>query len=202
MPNGDDQPLTLNAVCKTYAALKQPKWAEDKQGRGRAFESTVCDLFDIHDLLDRGSFHTEAGRAEQLDGAVSFPGFNALLEVKWVESGLAASELFSFIGKVDGKFVGTVGIFVSYEPLSENFLNALRLGRRQSVIVIHGEDINLIFTEDFPLKEYLIAHIKYLSQENMPHYSAKRFLQSRKPIQIPPTATPNDRVSQYLQHCL
>ncbi|HEY4258787.1 MAG TPA: hypothetical protein VGM98_01450 [Schlesneria sp.] len=102
------------------------------------------------------------------------------MESKWVESGLAASELFAFLGKVEGKFFGTIGIFISRIELSKNFLGALRLGRRQSVMVLHGTDIPLLFDPDFPLENYLEAHLSHIAIDNACHYSADRFLEERK----------------------
>ncbi len=186
--------------------LKREKWSksrDSKQQRGLAFEALVCDLFEAHGLLERRPFYTEDGRAEQIDGAISFGCLCALLEVKWVESGLAASDLFRFLGKVDGKFVGTVGVFVSHEALKENFLNALRSGRRQSVLVIHGDDMEDLFDPTFPLEDYLVAHTKYLSQANQPHYSAERFLNERKKqVEIPPEAGLDGVVADQVQQCV
>ena len=149
---------------------------EDAQNRGREFEELVQNLFSIENILRKGSYHTCDGNSEQIDGALNIEGIRALLEVKWVSSGPAASALYSFIGKVEGKFVGTVGIFLSRVELSDNFLKSLRAGRRQCVIVIHGEDVDYLFTPTFPVKEYLTGILDHLSYDNQFHLSAKEFL--------------------------
>ncbi|SPD72150.1 conserved hypothetical protein [uncultured Desulfobacterium sp.] len=148
---------------------------EDAQNRGHEFEELVQDLFSIEKMLRKGSYHTSDGRSEQIDGALNIDGIRALLEIKWVSSGLAASALYSFIGKVEGKFVGTVGIFLSKAELSDNFLNSLRSGRRQCVIVIHGEDVDYLFKPTFPVKDYITAILDHLSYDNQFHLSAKEF---------------------------
>lgn len=85
-----------------------------------------------------------------------------------------------FIGKVESKFIGTIGIFLSRVNLSDNFLRSLKSGRRQSVIVIHGEDINHIFNPNFPVAEYIRSIIDHISFDNNTHFSASDFLESVK----------------------
>ena len=70
---------------------------------------------------DRGVESREQQRGLQIDGVVEFAGRYCLLEAKWEKANLAASELFSFLGKVEGKFFGTIGLFVSRNPLTPNF---------------------------------------------------------------------------------
>ena len=149
---------------------------EDAQKRGLIFEKLIQDLLENEKLLSRRSYHTADGKSEQIDGALNIDGIRALLEVKWVKSGLAASELYAFSGKVEGKFVGTIGLFVSREELSSNFLNSLRTGRRQCVIVIHGDDVDHIFKPSFPIEKYLITLIDALSIDNIYHLPASEFI--------------------------
>jgi hypothetical protein len=175
----------MNTRKSIYAAFQKldsmpAKLArEDAIIRGNQFEKLILELFDTEKLLIKKSYHTTDGRSEQIDGAIKVVGIRALLEVKWVNSGLAASELYAFLGKVEGKFVGTVGIFISREELTPNFLKSLRSGRRQSVIVIHGEDVDHLFSPEFPIKEYLISTIDYLSFDNQFHLTANDFLRKR-----------------------
>jgi hypothetical protein len=153
---------------------------EDAQKRGNQFEELILELFATEKLLRKKSYHTSDGKSEQIDGALKIGGIRALLEVKWVNSGLAASELYAFLGKVEGKFIGTVGIFISREELSPNFLKSLRSGRRQCVIVIHGEDVDHIFNPEFPIKDYLVSTLDCLSFDNQFHFSANDFLRKSK----------------------
>lgn len=179
----EGQKQQVQALREQFDSLDTDEWAENKkkaQQRGLQFESLVQDLFEVHGLLLRRSYRTQDNQSEQIDGAVQFSRRHTLLESKWVESGLAASELFAFLGKVEGKFVGTIGIFVSRLELSKNFLGALRSGRRQSVMVLHDTDIPHLFDPTFPLEEYLEAHLSHIAIDNACHYSADRFLDERK----------------------
>lgn len=169
----------LNERFLELDALPKGLSAEDAQRRGLRFESLILDLFEIHGMLRRRSYHTSDGSAEQIDGALRIDGRLALVEVKWVKSQLAASELFAFSGKVDGKFTGTIGVFISRNELSVNFLNALRTGRRQAVLVIHGQDIDEIFKDNFPLEEYLESSLEVTSIDNTSHYPVSEFLSRR-----------------------
>lgn len=117
-----------------------------KQQRGRDFEDLLNDVFASETILLSKGYHSSDHKSEQIDGAVEHNNRIFLVEMKWVESNLAASALYAFIGKIENKFSGTLGIFISKKVLSDNFINALNKGRRQSVIVIHGEDIDLFFT--------------------------------------------------------
>ncbi|WP_369434716.1 hypothetical protein ABZR88_08125 [Mucilaginibacter yixingensis] len=119
--------------------------------------------------------------------------------MKWVKSDLAASELYAFIGKIENKFHGTLGIFISRNELSENFIGALNKGRRQSVIVIHGEDLDMIFKRDFKFREYIAHVIKILSYDNVVHYPVSKFLETRiKPTTDAPTADINSDARQFI----
>ncbi|HHE65545.1 MAG TPA: hypothetical protein ENL09_05930 [Bacteroidetes bacterium] len=170
---------------------------DDAINRGRQFEKITLKLFQHEKLLTRKSYHTSDNKSEQIDGALNIDGIRALLEVKWVNSGLAASDLYAFLGKVEGKFTGTIGIFISREELSDNFLKSLKAGRRQSVIVIHGQDVDLLFKPDFPVAEYIKSIIDHVSYDNRYHLSAEEFLAKARR-----SKSRKKQVHKYLQRSL
>lgn len=144
--------------------------------RGLEFEKLINDVFDDEGVLLRRSYHTQNDRSEQLDGAIEVWNRVLLHEVKWVTSNLAASELYAFIGKIENKLSGTLGVFISRNPLTENFINALRLGRRQNVLVIHGEDLDELFKPESPsLSAYIEHFMKLLSYDHVAHFPFKDF---------------------------
>lgn len=153
---------------------------EDAKARGLQFEKLALDLFESENLVKKKSYHTSDNRSEQIDGALILDGTRALLEVKWVSSGLAASDLYAFLGKVENKFIGTIGIFISRENLSDNFLRSLKSGRRQSVLVIHGNDVDHIFMPNFSVAEYIRSIIDHISYDNNTHFSASDFIKNVK----------------------
>jgi hypothetical protein len=169
----------LKAEFEALDALPRSLSGEEARRRGRLFESLVLDLFESQGMLVRRSYHTADGKSEQIDGAIRVDGRIALVESKWVSSKLAASDLFAFSGKVDGKFTGTIGVFISRNELSENFSTALRTGRRQSILVIHGKDIPEIFEETFSLHNYLKSYLQISSIDNVSYYSVQQFKNSQ-----------------------
>jgi len=148
------------------------------QQRGRDFEELINNIFKEEKVLLRRGFHTTDNKSEQIDGAIEIDKRIFLIEAKWVNSNLAASDLFSFIGKIENKFFGTLGIFISKEELSENFINALNKGRRQAVLVIHGEDIDLLFDpkNKLEIKKYISHSLKLCSYDNILHFPVKKYL--------------------------
>lgn len=167
-----------NDFLKRYENLKKINEGDKNVEirRGLDFEKLIQDVFDCHKLLMRRSYYTKDNRSEQIDGVIEFSNNIALLETKWKESNIAASELYSFIGKIENKFVGTIGIFISKEKLSDNFINSLNKGRRQSVIILHNKDIEDILDPKFPLKQYLIEVRRSLSMDNVNYLPTKEFL--------------------------
>jgi len=152
------------------------------QLRGRKFETLINDILKDEKILLKGSYYTNTTknnyvlRDEQIDAAIEVYSRVLLVEVKWKESNIAASELYSFIGKVENKFQGTIGLFISREPLHENFINALDKGRRQSIIILHGLDMDGVFTGNFSFKKFIEFAIKKLSYENQSYFSVKNYL--------------------------
>jgi hypothetical protein len=199
--------LARAELKKTFDNLNDSSWDASrklKQQRGLLFEQLVHDLFETCNLLIRRSYHTSNNKSEQIDGAIKLAGRISLLEAKWVKSvPLAASDLFGFLGKVESKFTGTIGVFVSRTELSGNFLGALRSGRRQSVIVIHGNDVVLLFDPTFPVEEYLNAHLEHLGLDNSSHLPAKRFLEGRNVDTFTPEKGASEsKVEEVLRKCL
>jgi hypothetical protein len=174
------------------------------QDRGRQFEKLVRAVFKAWGMLVRGSYHTGDNKSEQIDGVLQFENRYALLEAKWEKANLAASELFSFLGKVEGKFAGTIGVFVSRNELTTNFLTALRAGRRQCIIVIHGRDVDDLFDPAFDLAGYLAAHVLNVCMDNLCHLSTEKYLAKLKTAEAKkkPAAAAGDVVEVKIKECL
>jgi len=184
--------------------LKTDKDSGVAQKRGQDFEKLVRDLFlkqEMLSVIKQTSYHTSDNRSEQIDGVINLNGKIFLLEVKWDEK-LAASSLYEFIGKIENKFYGTLGIFISYHELSENFINALRKGRKQNVIVLHGNDIKLILKKNVKLKDFFKYALEKLSFDNLSHISVKEFCDFEKEQKIKITSIQNNshNVKNFIQN--
>ena len=179
---------------KTYNSRKL------KIDRGLKFETLIYKVFKGEGVSITKGYHTSDNRAEQIDGALEIGGRIFLLEVKWVESGIAASELYAFIGKVENKFHGTLGIFISRKELSSNFVNALSKGRRQSVIVIHGKDVDNLFKHGVgvSLKDFISHTLKVLSYDNVNHFSVSDYIDTLKPEEEMPDDTAKIKAKEFI----
>lgn len=162
--------------------LKVKETQTAKIGRGQDFEVLINDVFEDEGILLHRSYHTSDNRSEQIDGAIEILNRVILFEVKWVESGLAASDLYAFIGKIDNKLIGTLGLFISKEELSKNFVNFLSKGRRRNVLLLHGNDIEILFRQDLSLKDYFSYCIRRYSFDNIIHYDLSSFIQSNNKV--------------------
>ncbi len=112
----------------------------DPKRRGVRFERLFCEIFESHKILLEKSFKNK-DRSQQIDSAVEINKRIFLVEIKWERSKtLAASKLYSFLGKINSKIEGTLGVFISYNELDENFLDSTRAGIKQNCIIINGED--------------------------------------------------------------
>ena len=152
-----------------------------KQNRGRRFEQLIIEYLkkEPNVKVVKGSSHT-TDKSEQIDGAIKINSRMFLLEMKWVESGLAASDLYAFIGKVDNKLYGTLGIFISKEPLSDRFKKSLSNGRQQKVLILEGDDVKNLFEIEGRFAEYVETSIEYLSTDNINQYSVSSFIELEK----------------------
>jgi len=123
--------------------------------RGLLFERLFYEIFEDHGILLERSFKSKDG-SQQIDGAVEINHRIFIVEIKWEESKtLAASKLYSFLGKINSKIDGTLGIFISYNELEQNFLDSVRGGIKQNCIIIHGEeDIIPIIQGEVSIADY------------------------------------------------
>lgn len=189
---------------KELNGIGQDAPAESKRQRGIDFESLLNDIFLYEKILINRGYHTADNRSEQIDGAIKVASRIFLVETKWVHADLAASELYSFIGKVDNKFHGTLGVFISRNRLTDNFIRALNRGRRQSVIVIHGEDIDLLFEHKLSFTDYIEKAFTILSYDNISHYPVQDYLNNKQtaPASVPQVPVQASPVSEFIKEHL
>lgn len=124
--------------------------------RGLRFERLFYEIFDNHKILLEKSYKNEDG-SQQIDGAVEINNRIFLIEVKWEKTEtLAVSKLYSFLGKINSKIEGTLGVFISYNELGDNFIDSARAGIKQNCIIINGkENIIPIINGEISIAEYI-----------------------------------------------
>ncbi len=130
--------------------------AADKRRRGFEFERYLYDVFERQKLKCKRPFKN-AG--EQVDGGIYFDGCWYLVEAKWHANPLPVSEVYSFRGKVDGKFSGTCGFFISWSGYSNECADALSLGKELKVILCDSSDVDR--AEKIGWKEVFVEKLMY-----------------------------------------
>jgi len=135
--------------------------------RGFEFEKLLNKICEDQGILLSNSYRT-ADSEQQIDGAVEINSKIFLVESKWEKkSTLAASKLFSFLGKINSKIDGTIGIFIFFNELSENFISAVRNGLKQTCIIIHGkENIMDIIEQKVNIEDFIWYTFQQASTKN------------------------------------
>ncbi|MGO7589975.1 hypothetical protein [Rhizobium leguminosarum] len=127
-----------NEVEKRYGKLNGEK---NHQKRGKEFEYFLKFLFDTENIFCELDM---TPRGEQYDAYVEFENLIYLIEAKWHSLPISASEIYAFRGKVEGKLVGTIGMFFSMSNYTRPAVNAVTLGKRSCIILFGKDDLEQI----------------------------------------------------------
>lgn len=112
------------------------------QQRGFELEKLIYSVLKLEKLKPRSGYKPEG---EQIDGSFYWKGHTYLLEAKWVAAPVPASSIYSFKGKLDGKFHTTSGIFIAMNGYSEEVEDALKFGKALNILLFDKNDMALIF---------------------------------------------------------
>jgi len=107
-------------------------------------------------------------QGEEIDGSFVHHGRPMLLEAKWTAEPVAASTLYQFRGKVDGKLVGTVGLFISMGGYSKDAVDALVAGKTLNLILADGDDMRLIADGELGIQEAIDLKLRAAAEEGTP----------------------------------
>ncbi len=129
--------------------------------RGKDFERVMHNLLEDEDLQPRTSYRPQG---EEIDGSFSLDNRFFLMEAKWHTKPLPASAIYQFKGKVDGKLIGTIGVFISMSGYSEDAVEAVRLGKTLNVILFDGDDFRACLCEDVGFGNVLRAKLRQAAQ--------------------------------------
>lgn len=109
--------------------------------RGKAFEGFLGEVFTAAQLRYRLAYRPTG---EEIDGAIWWRFRTLLLEAKWLATPLPASSIYAFKGKVDGKFDGTLGVFISMSGYSKDCVDALSHGKSLNILLFDEGDVEAI----------------------------------------------------------
>lgn len=103
---------------------------------------------------------------EQIDGSFQLSDEIYLLEAKWQNNPVDASDLRSFNAKVEDKASWSRGLFVSYSGFSEDGLVAY--GKGKSVICMDGFDLSEMLQNRLSIKEVLSKKARHAAETGQP----------------------------------
>jgi hypothetical protein len=136
-------------INKLYYELNQispDSTAMEKRKRGRDFEKLLGLILDSEKLEPSTNYRP---KGEEIDGSFILSEKVYLFEAKWHIDELPASSIYAFKGKVDGKLLGTIGLFISISGYSKDAVDALTLGKTLNVILFDKEDIEFCIQNSF-----------------------------------------------------
>ena len=139
--------------------------ATDKAARGRQLEKIFYNMFDEAGLRPRSSYRPTG---EEVDGSFFISGHTMLLEVKWRQDPQPASALYQFMGKVNGKLVGTVGLFVSMSGFSSDAVDALLAGKQLNLVLMDGDDVRAVRRGDIGIADAIQRKLRAAAETGTP----------------------------------
>lgn len=139
-----------------------PRWYQD---RGRAFEGIIQAVLCRDGLKPRTNFRPEG---EEVDGSFFLHQRTFLLEAKWRKDPRPASDLYAFRGKVDGKLVGTIGVFISMSGYSSEAIDALKYGKEINLILFNEQDFRLVCSGKISFVGAMERKLRYAAEEGQP----------------------------------
>ncbi|GIZ13065.1 hypothetical protein NCCP436_24810 [Pseudomonas sp. NCCP-436] len=147
------------------------------QKRGRAFERILNAMLSKEEMEPRTSMRPSG---EEVDGSFAIGEDFYLLEAKWHASPIPASSLYSFKGKVDGKLIGTIGVFFSMSDYSTDAVDALLNGKELNLILFGHNDLLLIEDGKITLREAMRVKRRYAASYGQPFYPLETYLSEVK----------------------
>jgi len=156
--------MAVTAVRSRLEELKQKfsslVLSDNPQRRGLELEKIVRELFELFDLDPKASFKITG---EQIDGAFTFEGTDYLLEAKWQQEPVRASDLDALAGKLSRKLDNTLGLFLSVNGFSEDAVKAHSCGRRL-IILMDGSDLMAVLEGRIDLVKLLLRKRRAAAQ--------------------------------------
>ena len=125
----------IKQIPPTITTKKEKRiWARK---RGYKFEKIIHELLKFEGLKPIRSYKVTG---EQIDGSFTFDNTDYLLEAKWQEKPITASDLYNFGGKISGKLKNTLGLYVSLGVYSSECTETQN-PTTKSMILMDGPDL-------------------------------------------------------------
>lgn len=158
----------LDELKATFLELQRQ---DDKHQRGYALESLLADLFLLYDLEPRMAYNTDM---EQIDGAFSFDTDDYVLESRWRAALADRADGDVFAAKVQSKGKNAIGLFVSINGFTANFLS--RFETATPFITLDGTDLFMVFDNRVRLDDLLRAKKRHANETGSCHLPATTYI--------------------------
>lgn len=146
----------------------------------------------IYNLLDNEGLQPRTGfrpDGEEIDGSFILGHSVFLIEAKWHKSEMPASSIYQFKGKVDGKLVGTIGIYISISGFSSEAVDALTFGKSINIILFDNEDFATCITEENGFTKVLLKKLRMATEKGTVFFQVKSVTISSDTIEGKPQVT-------------
>jgi Restriction endonuclease len=153
----------------------------EPQARGKNFEKIIGLMLSNENIRHSLAYRPQG---EEIDGAFIWNAHTFLIEAKWHKDPMSASDIYAFKGKVDGKFSGTRGVFISMSGYSDDCLKALSYGKELNILLFDQDDIKDIVgnqnEEGMDFTKVLTEKLFAASQTGNVYLTWRNLLQSQK----------------------
>jgi len=136
--------------------------------RGRDLERLLQQLLTSEGLEPRIRLRLDD---EEIDGSFVLDGRVLLLEAKWHALPIPASTIYAFRGKVDGKLVGTVGIFISMSGYSSEAVDALTYGKELNILLFDRNDLYTACTGQVSCKTIVREKLRAAAERGIVYFT-------------------------------
>lgn len=134
----------------------------DRNAAGLSLERLLNEVFELHDLEPNEPFRVEG---EQIDGSFLLDSEVYLLEAKWTGAPIPEADLLVFRGKVEGKSSFTRGLFISINGFSSPAVEAIRVGKQPTFVMMDGADFYRVLEGFVRLDEVLRKKVRRLAEK-------------------------------------
>ncbi|MDN3382551.1 hypothetical protein QL995_07695 [Pseudoalteromonas sp. APC 3358] len=166
-----------NIGLRDWLEPPEPRGLHWFQKRGRVFEEILNSMLSKEEMEARTSMRPSG---EEIYGSFAIGDNFYLLEAKWHASPIPASALYSFKGKVDGKLIGTIGVFFSMSDYSTDAVDALLNGKELNLILFGHNDLLLIEDGKITFREAMRVKQRYAASYGQPFYPLETYFSETK----------------------
>lgn len=157
------------SLRKTFNQLKL---LDNPQQRGYELEKLIFKLLQAENLSPSPPYRQPG---EQIDGLFEFDHRFYLLETKWTNP-VSVSDIYIFRAKVENKFMGTAGVFISVNGYTTDTSEVLRYGRELNVILFDGEDLEFALASHCSFSTILTVKLRWAAQYGKVYYPYQQHL--------------------------